>query len=115
MHSNTIIFLFQVTKGSDVSIEIPVRLVNNAGKILKSSDSVVPFTGKETFDETFAKAQETFPDKDVLSIKLGRLHGEAMANRRSSACHNSAFEMNNVRQLSLDSVLSFVLLLVHSL
>ena len=61
-------------------MDLPVRLVNLAEQVIKSAPDPVSFTGKETFDEAFAKAQQTFADSEVTSIKLGRLHGVKMNN-----------------------------------
>ena len=61
-------------------MDLPVRLVNIAEQVLESAPDAVSFTGKETFDETLAIAQETFAGREVTSIKLGRLHGVGMTN-----------------------------------
>ena len=61
-------------------MDLLVRLVNLADQVIKSAPDAVSFTGKETFDEAFAKAQQTFAGSEVTLIKLGRLHGVRMTN-----------------------------------
>ena len=63
---------------SSTSVDMPVRLVDTKGKILESTQQVVHFSGQESFEEAFAIGKSKFPDRDVVSMKLGKLHAEAI-------------------------------------
>ena len=79
IYSSTLLFALDFKRHRSLH-DLPVRLVNLAEQVIKSAPDPVSFTGKETFDEAFAKAQQTFADSEVTSIKLGRLHGVKMNN-----------------------------------
>ena len=79
-------------------VHLPVRLADEAGKVMRSSTRNARFTGAENRDEVFKIATEFFEGIDVLSMKVGPLSGALTTefkDRNDKPCSLRRFMADN--------------------
>ena len=58
--------------------DLPVRIVDSKGKLLRSSSTMVHFNGSEDFPTFLEMSKAAYNDIEIESVKLGRMHGRTL-------------------------------------